>query len=108
MTAQSITNNLSYLIDPTFTKVNKLFVLSFDNEDDKISFSKYYTPSIEIKDFNLLINSRGFSDQSIKNKEETYEGITEMSKNKDYTTGNLLDVEYFSKHYKLIAIDLRK
>ena len=62
MTAQSITNNLSYLIDPTFTKVNKLFVLSFDNEDDKISFSKYYTPSIEIKGFNLLINSRDFSD----------------------------------------------
>ena len=43
-----------------------------------------------------------------KNKEETYEKIIEMSKNNDYTTGNLLDYDYFSKHYKLIAIDLRQ
>ena len=31
-----------------------------------------------------------------------------MSENNDYTTGNLLDYEYFSKHYKLITIDLSK
>ena len=31
-----------------------------------------------------------------------------MIRNSDYTTGNLLDYEYFSKHYKLIAIDLSK
>ena len=29
-----------------------------------------------------------------------------MRRNNDYTAGNLLDYEYFSKHYKLIAIDL--
>ena len=40
--------------------------------------------------------------------EEAYEKIIEISKNNDYTTGNLLDYEYFSKHYKLIAIDLSK
>ena len=45
---------------------------------------------------------------SVKNKEETYEKIIEMSKNNDYTTSNLLDYECFSKHYKLIAIDLGK
>ena len=44
----------------------------------------------------------------IKNKEEKYENIIEMSKNSDYTTGNLLDYEYFSIHYRLIAIDLSK
>ena len=44
----------------------------------------------------------------IKNGEETYEQIIEMGRNNDYTTGNLLDYEYFSKHYKLIAIDLSK
>ena len=44
----------------------------------------------------------------VKNKEEAYEKIIEISKNSDYTTGNLLDYEYFSKHYKLIAIDLSK
>ena len=47
-------------------------------------------------------------DVPVKNKEETYEKIIEMSKNNDYSTGNLLDYEYFSKHYKLIAIDLNK
>ena len=49
-----------------------------------------------------------FFDVPIKNKEETYKKIIEMSKNNDYTTGNLLDYQYFSKHYKLIAIDLSK
>ena len=44
----------------------------------------------------------------IKDKEETYEKIIEMSKNNDYITGNLLDYDYFPNHYKLIAIDLRK
>ena len=44
----------------------------------------------------------------VKNKEDAYEQIIEMSKNNDYTTGNLLDYEYFSKHCKLIAIDLSK
>ena len=43
-----------------------------------------------------------------KNKEETYEVITETSKNNNYTTGILLDYEYFLKHFKLIAIDLSK
>ena len=40
--------------------------------------------------------------------EESYEAIIEISKNNEYTTGNLLDYEYFSKHCKLIAIELRK
>ena len=44
----------------------------------------------------------------VKNKEETYEKLIEMSKNNDYTTGNILDYEYILKHYKLIAIDLSK
>ena len=45
---------------------------------------------------------------SIKIKEETYEKLTEMSKNNDYTAGNLLDHDYFSNNYKLIVIDLSK
>ena len=43
-------NNLNYLIDPTFSNVNRLFVLSFENEDDRTSHYKYYLPNIEIKD----------------------------------------------------------
>ena len=44
----------------------------------------------------------------IKIDRETYEQIIEMERNNDYTTGNLFDYECFSKHYKLIAIDLSK
>ena len=106
MTKQAKTNNLNYLIDATFNKFNRLFFLSFENEDDRTSFSKYYTPNVEIKDLNELIDGKCFFDIPIKNKEETYEKIIEISKNNDYTTGNLLNYDYFSKHYKLIATDL--
>ena len=44
----------------------------------------------------------------VKNEEEAYEKIIDMSNNNDYTTGNLLDFAYFKKNYKLIAIDLSK
>ena len=108
MTNQAETNHLNHLINPTFTKVNRLFVLSFENEEDRTSFSKYYVPKVEIKDFNVLIDGKSFFDVPVKNKEEAYEKIMSISKNNDYTTGNLLDYEYFSKHYKLIAIDLSK
>ena len=108
MTNHTQNNNLNYLIDSTFTKFNRLFVLSFENEDDRRSFSKYYVPNVQIKDFNVLIDGKSFFDMPIKNEEETYEQIIEMGRNNDYTTGNLLDYEYFSKHYKLIAIDLSK
>ena len=108
MTNQTKTNHLNYLIDPTFTKVNRLFVLSFENEEDRTSFSKYYVPKVEIKDFNVLIDGKSFFDVPVKNKEEAYEKIMSIGKNNDYTTGNLLDYEYFSKHYNLLAIDLSK
>ena len=108
MSNQTKTNNLNYLIDPTFNKVNRLFVFSFENKEDRTSFPEYYTPSVEIKDFNVLIRCKSFFDVPIKNKEETYQRIIEMSKNNDYTTDNLLDYEYFSNHYKLIAINLSK
>ena len=68
MTNQTKNNNLSYLIDPTFTKVNRLFVLSFENENDRTSFSKYYVPNVQIEDFNVLINRKSFFDMLIKNE----------------------------------------
>ena len=96
------------MIDPAFTNVNRLLVLTFENEDDRTSFSKYYVPKVEIKDFNVLTDGKPFFEIPIKNKEEAYEAIIEMSKNNNYTTGNLLDYEYFKDHYKLVAIDLSK
>ena len=108
MTNQTKTENLNYLIDPTFSKVNRLFVLSFKNEEDRVYFGKYYTPTVEIKDYNIVIDGKSFFDVPVKNKEGTYEKIIDMSKSNDYTTGNFLGYEYFLNHYKLIAIDLSK
>ena len=89
------------------TKVNRVLVLLFKNEDDRISFSKYYVPNVEKKDFTVLIDGKRFFDIPIKN-DKAYEQIIEMGSNNDYTTGSLLDYEYFSNHCRLIAIDLSK
>ena len=75
--------------------------------DKRDSFSHYYVPNAEIKDFNVLIDGESFFDLPVKN-EEAYERILEMSNNNDYTTGNPLDFAYFKKNYRLIAIDLSK
>ena len=108
MSNQTKNSDSNYLIDPTFTNVNRLFVLTFENEDDRTSFSKYYLPKVKIKDFNVLIDGKPFFETPVKNKEEAYEAIIEVTKNNNYTTGNLLDYEYFKDHYKLIAINLSK
>ena len=55
---QAATNNLNYLIDPTFNNVNRLFVLAFPNEKDRSSFSKYYTQAVEIKDYNVILDGQ--------------------------------------------------
>ena len=111
ITIQPQNNNLNYLIDPTFTNVNRLFVLSFsrnNNTDKRDSFSHYYVPNVEIKDFNVLTDGKSFFDLPVKNEEEAYEKIIDMSNNNDYITGNLLDFAYFKKNHKLIATDLSK
>ena len=79
MTNQTKTNNLNYLIDPTFNKFNRSFVLSFENKDDRTS----YSPKVEIKNFNVLIDDKSFFDVSVRNKEETYAANIEMNKNND-------------------------
>ena len=111
MTVQLQNNNLNYLIDPTFTNVNRLFVLSFprnNNTDSRYSYSNHYVPKVKINDFNVLIDGKGFFDLPVKNEEEAFDKIIEKSNNNDYTVGNLLYFAYFKKHYQLIAINLSK
>ena len=79
-----------------------------DTRDYRNSLLHYYVPDAKTKDFNVLIDGKSFFDLPVKNEEETYEKIIEMSNNNDYTTGNLLDFAYFKENYKLIAIDLSK
>ena len=65
--------------------------------DSRYSYSNYYVTKVKISDFNVLIDGKSFFDLPVKNKEETYENIIDMSNNNDYTTGNLLDFAYFKK-----------
>ena len=80
MSNQTKNNNLIYLIDPTFTNVNRLFVLPYKNEEDITSFSKYYIPEVELKDFVVLIDGEPFFEIPVKIKEIAYEAIIEISK----------------------------
>ena len=77
MSTEEINNNLNILIDPTFTNVNRLFVLSYqvdaNNNDNRQSFSEFYLPRVMIKDFNVIIDKLTFFDLPIKTKEEAYE-----------------------------------
>ena len=109
MATEAINNNLNILMDPTFTNVNRLFVLAYGQVDnDRQSFSRFYLPNVMIKDYNVIIDKLAFFDLLIKTKEEVHEKIIDISRNNEYITGNLLDYDYFKKHYKLIALDLRK
>ena len=115
MTVQCNNNNLNYLIDPTFAKVNRLLALLIERieennvkKDHRDSFSHYFVPNVEIKDFKVLIGWKSFFDLPVKNKEETSKKIIEMSRKNDCTTGNLLDFAYFKENYRLVAIDLSK
>ena len=108
MTTETINNNLNILIDPTFTNVNRLFVLTYQNANDRQLFSQFYLPRVMVKDFNVIIDKLALFDLPIKTEEEAYEKIIDISRNNEYTTGNLFDYDYFKKYYKLVAIDLSK
>ena len=98
----------NYLIDPTFTNVNRLFVFSFARNvlgDKRGSILNYFVPNVEIKDFNVLIDGKVFFDLPVKNEEEACEKITDMRNNNDYTAGNLLDFGYFKENYKLKLLE---
>ena len=108
MTTEAINNNLNILIDPTFTNVNRLFVLAYQNFDDRQSYDEFYLPKVMVKDYNVIIDKLAFFDLPIKTEEEAFEKIINISRINEHTTGNLLHYDYFKKYYKLIAIDLSK
>ena len=108
MTTEAINNNLNILIDPTFTNVNRLFVLVYQNVDDRQSYDEFYLPKVMVKDYNVIIDKLAFFDLPIITEEEAHEKIIDIGRNNGYTTANLLDYDYFKKYYKLIAIDLSK
>ena len=102
--------NLDHLVEPSFQGVNRLFVLAFENDNNSTSGEQYYLPTVEIKDYNIMINGENFFDQPVKNNKVTYENIRKIATGQgdDYTTGCLLDYPYFTNTYNMIAVDLSK
>ena len=102
--------NLNHLVEPSFQGVNRLFVLAFEGDDNRTAHDSYYLPTVEIKDYNIMINGENFFDQPIKNNKVTYDNIRKIATGQgdDYTTGCLLDYPYFADTNKMIAVDLSK
>ena len=71
--------NLNHLIEPSFQGVNRLFVLAFENDDQRISNKRYYIPNVEIKDYNVTVDGKKFFDQPVKNNKVTYENIRNIA-----------------------------
>ena len=80
---------LDFVADPIFQGINRLFVLSFKEDDGQESHKKYYLSTVEIKDYNVIIDGRNLSDQPIKNDSKAYDNIRKIAvgQGDDYTTG---------------------
>ena len=107
-------NGVKYInLDPSFQGVNRLFLMAYSRADDNQATRngqrKYYLPRIDFKKYNVVIDGRNFYDNPIESDIEKYRELKKVMIGKgDYTTGSLLDYNYFNKHYKLVAVDLSK
>ena len=100
-------------LDPSFQGVNRLFVMAYNRANGQPTRNgqqKYYLPRIDLEKHNVIIDGRNFYDNPIESDIEKYRELKKVMirKGEDYTTGSLLDFNYFKKHYKLIAVDLSK
>ena len=80
------------------------------NQPTRNRRKKYYLPRIGLNKYNVIIDGRNFYDNPIEIDIEKYRKFKKVmiGKGEDYTTGSLLDYNYFNKHYKLVAVDLSK
>ena len=100
-------------LDPSFQGVNRLFVMAYNRVDGQPTRNgqrKYYLTRISLNKYNVIIDRRNFYDNPIESDIEKYRELKKVmiEKGEDYTTGSLLDYNYFDKHYKLVAVDLSK
>ena len=99
-------------LDPSFQGDNRLFVMAYNRANGQPTRNgqrKYYLPRIDLEIY-VVIDGRSFYDNPIESDIEKYRELKKvmMGKGEYYTTGSLLDFNYFDKHYKLVAIDLSK
>ena len=81
-----------------------------EDEGDKKLHTRYYLPKVEIKYYNVMIEWKNAFDQPVRNGIKTYDNTQEVSIGQwdDYTSGCLLDVNYFKEHYNMIVVDWNK
>ena len=110
LTVQAQNQYLDSVINPSFQGVNRLFVLSFQNNGSRTSYTIYNLPLVEVNCYNVVIDGRNFFEQPVKNNFITYDNIWKIATGQgdDYTTGCLLDYNYFNSYYKMTATDLSK
>ena len=126
-------NNDNYkrtLLDVAIPGVNKLFVAEFNDNDaigqgniepqksnntaaykvERNGFTTYFLPRVDIQGYNVLVDGRNFYDQNISDDFKKYEELRKVmtGREEDYTTGSLLDYDYWINNYKLICCDLSK
>ena len=107
-------NSLKYSsLDPSFQGVNRLFIMPYNREDGQHTRNgrrKYYFSRIDLNKYNVIIDGRSFYDNPIESDIENYRELKKVMivKGEYYTTGSLLDYNYFQKYYKLVAVDLSK
>ena len=110
LTVEQHNQYLDFLVNSSFQGVNRLFVLPFENNGARTSYTRYYPPFAELKNYNVVSDGQNFFDQPVKNNSITYDNIRKIATGQgdDYTTGCLLDYNYFKNYYKIIAINLSK
>ena len=112
-TEEADANVFKYIsLDPSFQGVNRLFFMVYnrDNQPTRNGQQKYYLPRIDLRKYNVITDGRNFYDNPIESDIEKYRELKKVmtGKGEDYTTGYLLDYDYFEKHYKLVTVDLSK
>ena len=85
---------LDYLIDPSFQKVNTLFVLPFGNNKDTIIHTSYYLPKVEIKDYNFMILGKDFFDQTNTNHTRSHKNIRKIPTGQGDDQGGVCFLHY--------------
>ena len=107
-------NAVKYInLDPSFEGVNRLLIMAYlrgGNNPDGNSQRKYYSPRSTLNKYNVIVDGRNFYDNPIESDIAKYRELKQVmiGKGEDYTTGSLLDYDYFKNHYKLISVDLTK
>ena len=127
--AHNDSNYKRTLLDTSIPGVNRFFVMGFNNNDplnsspaggephinysnrnrvERNGYTKYFLSRVDFKDYNILIDGRKFYDQNISDDLKKYEELRKAmtGRGEDYTTGSLLDYDYWKNNYKLICCDL--